>query len=69
MKTTVLAAAFLAVFAMPAFAEDAVKTDDGANISRIDPAATSAIGQGDMEKAAARKDYSGCMKRKSALMM
>ena len=39
MKTTVLAAAFLAVFAMPAFAEDAVKTDDGANISRIDPAA------------------------------
>jgi hypothetical protein len=69
MKTTVLAAALLAAFSMPAFAEDAVKTDDGATVTLVDPATTSATttSQSDKQDTAIRK--SGCMHRKQALQM
>lgn len=69
MKTTMLAAAFLATLAMPAFAEDAVRTDDAANMTRIDPAATHATtaSQSDAKEMVIRK--SGCMHRKTALQM
>ena len=69
MKTTVLTAALLAAFAMPAFAEDAIKTDDTARMTRVDPATTSATTQSDVKKAAARDGYSGCMQRKTVLQM
>ena len=69
MKTTVLTAALLAAFAMPAFAEDAIKTDDTARMTTVDPVTTNATtGQSDMEKAA-KDGYSGCMHRKTALQM
>lgn len=69
MKTTVLAAAFLAALAMPAFAEDAVRTDDAANMTRVDPIRTDATTarQSDAKDMAVRK--SGCMHRKTALQM
>ena len=69
MKTTVLTAALLAAFAMPAFAEDAVKTDDAARMTRVDPVTTNSTKQSDVEKAAARDGYSGCMQRKTVLQM
>jgi hypothetical protein len=71
MKTTVLTAALLAAFAMPAFAEDAIRTDDTARMTTVDPVTTNATtGQSDMEKAAAKDGYSGCMHgRKTAEMM
>lgn len=66
MKTTVLTAALLAAFAMPAFAEDAIKTDDTARMTTVDPVTTnSTTGQSDMENAAAKDGYSGCMRRKT----
>ena len=68
MKTTVLTAALLAAFAMPAFAEDAIRTDD--EITKVDPVTTnSTTGQSDMEKAAAKDGYSGCMHRKTTAQM
>lgn len=70
MKTTVLTAALLAAFAMPAFAEDAIKTDDAARMTTVDPVTTnSTTVQSDMEKAAAKDGYSGCMHRKTTLQM
>ena len=69
MKTTVLTAALLAAFAMPAFAEDAIKTDDAAKMTRVDPATTNSTTQSDVKKAAARDGYSGCMQRKTVLQM
>jgi len=70
MKTTVLTAALLAAFAMPAFAEDAIKTDDAARMTTVDPVTTnSTTGQSDMEKAAAKDGYSGCMRRKTTAQM
>lgn len=69
MKTTVLAAAFLAALAMPAFAEDAVKTDDAKAMTYIDPAKTGATSQDQTSQTTAKRDYSGCMKRHTALMM
>ncbi|MDB5550999.1 MAG: hypothetical protein JWL86_983 [Rhizobium sp.] len=69
MKTTVLTAALLAAFAMPAFAEDAIKTDDTARMTTVDPVTTnSTTGQSDMEKAA-KDGYSGCMHRKTTAQM
>lgn len=70
MKRTVLAAALLAAFSMPAFAEDAVKTDDTSTTTYVDPATTSATtpaGQGDIQETSVMK--SGCMHRKTALNM
>jgi hypothetical protein len=69
MKTTVLAAACLAVFAMPAFAEDAAPADETVRMSTVDPATTSATtpGQSDMKTTTVRKH--GCMHSQSAEMM
>lgn len=70
MKRTVLAAAFLAAFSMPAFAEDAVKTDEASTTVYVDPVKTSATtpaNQSDMQESSAMK--SGCMHRKTALNM
>lgn len=68
MKTTVLAAALLAAFSMPAFAEDAVQTDDAAKIT-VDPVTTSATptDQSHMPKTAIKKH--GCMHRNTAMQM
>ena len=68
MKRTVLAAALLAAFSMPAFAEDAVKTDD--TTTYVDPVTTSATTpavQSDMQETSVTK--SGCMHRKTTLNM
>lgn len=69
MKTTVLVAALLAAFSMPAFAEDAVKTDDATNMTSVDPATTSATttNQSDMQKTAVKKR--GCMHSQMLNMM
>ena len=69
MKTTVLAAALLAAFSMPAFAEDAVKTDDATNMTSVDPVTTSATtsSQSEMPKTAIKKH--GCMHRNTAFQM
>jgi opacity protein-like surface antigen len=70
MKRTVLAAALLAAFSMPAFAEDAVRTDD-ASTTYVDPVTTSATtqaGQSDMLQATSAMK-SGCLNRKTALNM
>ena len=69
MKTTVLAAALLAAFSMPAFADDAVKTDDAAKMTSVDPmtTATTVTNQSDMPKAAVKKR--GCMHGDTALKM
>jgi hypothetical protein len=69
MKTTVLAAALLAAFSMPAFAEDAVQTDDAKNVTLVDPVTTSATtaDQSDMPKTAIKKH--GCMHRDTAFQM
>lgn len=69
MKTTVLTAALLAAFAMPAFADEAIKTDDTARMTTVDPVTTnSTTVQSDMEKAA-KDGYSGCMHRKTTAQM
>lgn len=70
MKRTVLAAALLAAFSMPAFAEDAVKNDNASTTTYVDPVTTSATtpaNQSDMQESSAMK--SGCMHRKTALNM
>lgn len=70
MKRTVLAAALLAAFSMPAFAEDAVKTDDTAATTYVDPVTTSATTPADqsgMQETSVTK--SGCMHRKTTLNM
>jgi hypothetical protein len=69
MKTTVLAAALLAAFSMPAFAEDAVKTEDAAKITTVDPVTTSATpsDQSNMPQTAIKKH--GCMHRNTAFQM
>ena len=67
---TVLVAALLAAFSMPAFAEDAVKTtDDAAAMTTVDPVTTSATttSQSDMPKTAIKKH--GCMHRDTAFQM
>ena len=66
---TVLVAALLAAFSMPAFAEDAVKTDDAANMTSVDPVTTSAMttNQSDLQKTAIKKH--GCMHRNTAFQM
>jgi len=66
---TVLVAALLAAFSMPAFAEDAVKTDDAANMTSVDPVTTSATttNQSDLQKTAIKKH--GCMHRNTAFQM
>jgi hypothetical protein len=69
MKTTVLTAALLAAFAMPAFAEDAVKTDDAAKMTTVDPLVTKSITQTDMRKTYTGDGYSGCMRRKTTAQM
>ncbi|CAN7661917.1 hypothetical protein [Rhizobium sp. LjRoot254] len=68
MKTTVLTAALFAAFAMPAFAEDVIKTDDAARMTRVDPVTTNSTVQSDMEKAA-KDGYSGCIRRKTTAQM
>lgn len=70
MKTTVLVAALLAAFSMPAFAEDAVdQTGDAKGMTLIDPATTVATttNQSDMQKTAIKKH--GCMQRNAAYQM
>ena len=69
MKRTVLAAALLAAFSMPAFAEDAVKTDDQSQVIQVDPATTASTttNQSDMQETAVKK--SDCMRRNTALNM
>ena len=69
MKRTVLAAALLAAFSMPAFADDAAKADDATKMTTVDPVTTSATttNQSDMTKTAIKKH--GCMNRDSAQMM
>ena len=69
MKTTVLAAALLAAFSMPALAEDAVKTTDVTNMTSVDPVTTSATtsSQSGMPKTAIKKH--GCMHRNTAFQM
>lgn len=68
MKTTVLAAALLAAFSMPAFAEDAVKTDDATTMTSVDPVTTSATtDQSEMPKTAIKTH--GCMHRQTAFEM
>jgi hypothetical protein len=69
MRTTVLVAALLAAFSMPAFAEDAAKTDDAANMTAVDPATTGATttNQSDMQTTTIRKH--GCMHRDTAFQM
>ena len=69
MKTTVLAAALLAAFSMPALAEDAVKTTDVTNMTSVDPVTTSATtsSQSEMPKTAIKKH--GCMHRNTAFQM
>lgn len=55
---------------MPAFAEDAVKTDEASTTVYVDPVKTSATtpaNQSDMQESSAMK--SGCMHRKTALNM
>lgn len=69
MKTTVLAAALLAAFAMPAFADDTVKTDDVAATAKVDATTTRSVNQSDIKAKVTKDGYSGCMKRKTALMM
>ena len=66
---TVLVAALLAAFSMPAFAEDAVKTDDATNMTSVDPVTTSAMttNQSDLQKTAIKKH--GCMHRNTAFQM
>lgn len=66
---TVLVAALLAAFSMPAFAEDAVKTDDVTSMTSVDPVTTSATttNQSDMQKTAIKKH--GCMHRNTAFQM
>lgn len=69
MKTTVLAAALLAAFSMPALADDAVKTEDQTKMTSVDPVTTSATtaDQSDMPKTAIKKH--GCMNRNTAFQM
>ena len=69
MKRIVLAAALLAAFSMPAFADDAVKTDDATKGMSVDPVTTSATttNQSDMQKTAIKKH--GCMHRDTAFQM
>jgi hypothetical protein len=69
MKTTVLAAALLAAIAMPAFAEDPVKTDEAGTVIEVDPSTTASTNQSDMKTTVSKDGYSGCMKRHTALMM
>ena len=66
---TVLVAALLAAFSMPAFADDAVKTDDATNMTSVDPVTTSATttNQSDMPKTAIKKH--GCMHGDTAFKM
>jgi hypothetical protein len=56
---------------MPAFAEDAIKTDDAAKMTVIDPMVTKSTTttQSDMQKTTAKDGYSGCMHRNTAQMM
>lgn len=69
MKRTVLAAALLAAFSIPALADDTVRTDDATKMTTVDPVTTSATtaNQSDMPKTAIKKH--GCMHRDTALMM
>jgi hypothetical protein len=69
MKTSVLAAAMLAAFAMPAFADDASKADDGQTKMMVDPATTASTNQSQMKTTVSKQGYSGCMKRHTAAMM
>jgi hypothetical protein len=66
---TVLVAALLAAFSMPAFAEDAVKADDATNMTSVDPATTSSTttNQSDLPKTVIKKH--GCMHRNTAYQM
>jgi hypothetical protein len=66
---TVLAAALLAALSMPAFAEDAAKTDDATSMTSVDPVTTSATttDQSDMPKTPIKKH--GCMQRNTAFQM
>ena len=66
---TMLVAALLAAFSMPAFADDAVKTDDATNMTSVDPVTTSATttNQNDMPKTAIKKH--SCMHGDTAFKM
>ena len=70
MKTTVLTAALLAAFAMPAFADDAIKTDNTTATAKVDPVTTSSTTRTDMKKVTVKGGgYDGCMRRQTANMM
>ena len=67
MKRTVITAALLAAFAMPAFAEDVIiKQDDSTRSTKIDQTTTASTAkkQSDMAPTAVRDGmYGGCMHR------
>ena len=71
MKRTVITAALLAAFAMPAFAEDPMmKTDDSASMSSVDQATTaSTTNQSDMTRTTVKSGMDGgCMHRKNTAL-
>lgn len=70
MKRTVLAAALLAAFSMPALAGEAVRTDNASTTTNVDPVTTSATTttqQSDIKKVTSKKF--DCGSRKQALQM
>lgn len=72
MKRTVITAALLAAFAMPAFAEDPmIRNGDAADMTKLDQATTSSVEKKQSEMApTAVKDgmYGGCMHRKNTAL-
>ncbi|MDB5523364.1 MAG: hypothetical protein JWM58_1127 [Rhizobium sp.] len=71
MKRTVITAALLAAFAMPAFAEDPmIKTDDSASMSTVDKTTTASTAkQTDMAPTAMKSGMDGgCMHRKNTAL-
>jgi len=64
MKRTVLTAALLAAFAIPAFAEDASKTEEQITAAKASTENVSGT-QGDAAQTSMQQDRSDCMKRYS----
>jgi hypothetical protein len=55
---------------MPAFADDAIKTDDATVTTRVDPATTGSTTPTDMKKVIVKGGgYDGCAHRQTAEMM
>jgi hypothetical protein len=67
MKGTVITAALLAAFALPAFADDVIKKDDSARVADTSVTSTSVTRENNMTRTVKTKSH-GCMKRYNAMM-